>query len=212
MSRTAASSTDREETALNLIARLTLLLIILISGVGFCFAQESNSSPSVAPLTTKSKTDLQQTFTSVEGGFTVALPEKPTEQRTEPVGDGKLKFHVFHWTTSLAEYTIDYLDTTRLLEDPKISKVILDDARDEGIKKENGKLLGERDLDLDGHVGREFKIAVSDGIFIERVYLVKQRFYSLTAFIPTDKSAEEAAAIKILDSFKLIERKETVVK
>ena len=197
---------------MNLIARHTSLLIILICGVGFCFAQESNPSPSEAPRTTISKTDSPQTFTSVEGGFTIELPAKPTEQRTEPVGDGKLKFHVFHWTTSSGEYTVDYIDTTRALEDPKISKAILDDARDEGVKKENGKLSGERDLNLDGHVGREFRIAVSDGIFIDRVYLVKQRFYSLTAFIPTAKSAEEAAAIKILDSFKLIERKETVVK
>ena len=197
---------------MKLIARQALLLIILISGVGLCFAQDSSPSPSEAPRTTKSETDLPQTFTSAEGGFTIALPQKPTEQRTEPVGDGKLKFHVFHWTTPSGEYTVDYIDTTRLLEDPKISKVILDNARDGGIKKENGKLLGERDLNLDGHVGREFKIEASDGVFIDRVYLVKRRFYSLTAFIPTAKLAEEAAAIKILDSFKLIEGTETVVK
>jgi hypothetical protein len=206
------SSPDRKETALNLIARHTLPLILLICGVGFCFAQESNPSPSVAPRTTKSQTDSPQTFTSAEGGFTIALPAKPTEQRTEPVGDGKLKFHVFHWTTSSGDYTVDYIDTTRPLEDPKISKAVLDDARNEGVKKENGKLLGERDLNLDGHVGREFKIAVPDGVFIDRVYLVRQRFYSLTAFIPTAEAAGEAAVIKILDSFKLIERKETVVK
>lgn len=155
-----------------------------------------------------------QIFTSVEGGFTIALPQKPTKQLSQPIaaGNGSLQFHILNWATALGEYTVGYMDMPRLLEDPKISKSILDNARDSGIKKENGKLLGERDLNLDGHVGREFKIEASDGIFIDRVYLVKQRFYSISVFVRTAKLAEEAAASKILDSFKLIGKKETVVK
>lgn len=116
------------------------------------------------------------------------------------------------WITPQAEYLVMCMGMIKVVEDPKISKWIFDDARNNALKQENGKLLSERDLNLNGHVGREFIVEAPKGVFMDRVYLVKDRFYLISAFIPVAQPAEKAMASKILDSFKFIERTEAVVK
>ena len=116
------------------------------------------------------------TFTSLEGGFTISLPEKPSVQSSQSTGPagGGLEVHVFGWETPLGEFSIMYMDTAKNLEDLSLSKALLAKARDDALKKENGKLLGEKDISLAGHVGREFKIGASNGIFIDRVGLTQE--------------------------------------
>lgn len=179
-------------------ARCFLLLLILLSYAALSAAQDHR------PDSNEQTPVSSETFTSAEGNFTVSLPAKPAQQFTQPIeGNESVILHMFAWEISLVQYSIGYLDMAIDLEEPTFSKTLLDQLRDGEVKKENGKLLAEKEVELDGHVGREFKIEAADGLFIDRIYLVKKRVYILSVFIPAAKQSQEPATSIVLNSFKL---------
>jgi len=83
---------------------------------------------------------------------------------------------------------------------------VLDYLRDGALSGTNGKakLVGETDISIEGHPGRELRVEYPDGFSIARIYLVRNRIYQVFASIPADKKAQEPTVVKILDSFKLL--------
>lgn len=190
------------------LAQHSLLLTIFLCCSTFGYAQgfrvESKSPPAPTGITGS------QNFTSKEGRFKISLPAQPSAKQFQPIkAQGtSLDSYVFAWATTLGQYVVVYVDTPKVLDDSALSKSLLDHVRDAQVAKEKGKLQSDVDISLDGHPGREFKTEVPDGLFIDRVYLVKQRMYAITAFIPTAKRIQEAEATAILNTFKLLPQAE----
>lgn len=150
-------------------------------------------------------------FSPPDGGFAVQLPGSPQDV-SQPMTSksGVRQVHIFEVLTTEIDYSVGYVDFESALEDPKLSKKILDGVRDKMVAKESGKLLSEIDVALASHPGREFVIQASDGVFRDRLYLVGKRYYFLTAFVPLLKEPtkeqtdnQSMNARKFLASFEL---------
>jgi hypothetical protein len=63
------------------------------------------------------------------------------------------------------------------------------------------------ELTLAGHPGREIRIKDGSGINIQRFYLVGQRMYTVSAFVPSKLECALESVVKVLDSFELVEDK-----
>lgn len=174
-----------------------LLLIILIScSFGIAFTRQS--------IPTQKSEESAQAFTTDEGRFTIALSEKPKfEFQTFEIEGKRMDAYMYTWLTAQGEYEVKWFDFPLTFNEPEVIKHTLDRVRDRLISKGDVKLLSEIEISLDGFAGREWKVEVPDGVFMARAYLVNQRFYQVTTFIPKDKKSQETAAAKVLDSFKL---------
>jgi hypothetical protein len=148
---------------------------------------------------------------SEQGGFTVLMPGKPTEQvMPVPSATGSLEVHIY---VSLGQEGIAYMASYSDLPSAPAdqSQVIrtLDEVRNGQLKKAKGKLLNEITISLDGNPGRELKIETAVGPMIVRIFLVNRRLYQVLAVIPETAAGTEAVVrdtAKFLSSFKVVIR------
>lgn len=146
-------------------------------------------------------------LTPSDAGFSVSMPGKPEPQtRVESLPDGsKLEHHVYFAEAKPSSYVVNYNDLDYDVDPSKVAK-LFDDVRDEGVRARHSKVVEEKDIQLDGHPGRE-RLEELDGaggpvILKFRVYLVGRRLYTLMASGP--KNADTAAhADKFLVSFRV---------
>jgi hypothetical protein len=82
---------------------------------------------------------------------------------------------------------------------------ILDQARDRGVASLNGELIGERDIKLDSHPGREVRIKSPEQGFYyrSRMYLVDERFYQVSVTTLADQYSSTNIT-RFLNSFELL--------
>ncbi len=149
-------------------------------------------------------------FKSEAGAFSVQLPGTPVE-KTEPVNVAKLG------TINMVTYTLEQKDGAYMaayndypygLFEQTTPDKVLDGARDGAVRNvQDGKLVSEQKIELDGNPGRDI---VAEGMqqnitFVvkARIYLVKYRLYQAMAILPKEQSSSIDAA-KFLDSFKLV--------
>lgn len=193
--------------------RLSLLLIILLSSIGYCFAQSKPPS-GVGGGTGSGKSvyglENWKEFTSVEGGFSVLLPGVPKEVVREIDSPfGKAQGHYFN-LFMFADFGFSYTNLPLNIENPEAAKKLLDYTRDGMLARFKGKLLEEKDIKLDGHPGRFFKIELASGdLARHKVFIVGNRAYQVI-FIskfrdvpPAVLNFHESAATNFLSSFKL---------
>lgn len=144
-----------------------------------------------------------ETFTSMEGRFSVALPKRVMGYNPQSANtpQGRVEGTMFTWKTAEGEFMVSYIDRPEPLE--SMSKQVLDFLRDNYLASSKGqaKLIKETDISLDGHPGRESWFEYPDNLVLSRLYLVRNRLYQATALY---KKAQEPAIIKILSSFKLL--------
>ena len=123
---------------------------------------------------------------------------------------GRLVAHIIALDTQLESYAVTYIEFPDRLDDESKSKSILDGIRDAELAKVSGKLVKEADISIDAYRGREITIEAADGFWVDRIYLVRNRLYEISAF--TSKAAPEVKEIteaqnlvirKYLNSFKL---------
>ena len=142
----------------------------------------------------------------MEGRFSIALPKQISgyTPKSADTPEGHVEGSFFSWRTAEGGFMVGYIDRPEMLEN--VSKKALDFLRDSALSGLNGqgKLISETDISIEGHPGRELKVEHPGGLTIARVYLVRNRIYQALVSIPADKKAQEAAALKRLDSFKLL--------
>ena len=67
----------------------------------------------------------------------------------------------------------------------------------------NGKMVGDKEVILDGYPGREVRIEKDKKLWILRAYIVKERMYQLMTTQPKAKE-ESPDTIRFYESFKLL--------
>lgn len=198
------------------LPRHAWLLLVFLCGSDYCLAQTFDPPPAAIEY----NKSAWKEFSSDEGRFTVSMPGKPTlTTREEVVGELKIPHSIHKLSTGTAAYIVSYGDLPHSTEDPAAIKRILDGGRDNALAQNpSNKLLSEKDIALDGHIGREWFVSASPYVFKARAYYVKGRLYQLVVGAPmnvvfnngqpsTDPRDRtdfyEMLSSRFLDSFKL---------
>lgn len=187
----------------------TLLIIIALflssmSALGQGFSVESKSPPAV---------NASDFFMSLEGRFSIALPAN--KHGFQPLAfdtpTGRVTGDAFTWNMKEARFSAGYVDTNQILVGRTDKKDFFDRLRDGLLTKARsaqGKLIREKDTSLNDHPGREMKFELADGVFMNRVYLVANRMYQMTAILKGEQVNNDETVVKVFDSFKLLSQAE----
>ena len=147
-------------------------------------------------------------FTSAEGGFSILLPSSPII-KTQVLSAPKETLQLFHCRVKHESYVVEYADKNpkgvQILGPEKIFS-IYDDAI---VKANRGSVVSSRHVALGKYPGREIVTKrLSGSIETQRVYLVANRLYILTAIhSPTQTETLPTDSDKFLNSFTLISAK-----
>jgi hypothetical protein len=187
---------------------LVLTVLATVVFVSPVFAQglsvESKSPPSVVGA---------GPFVSLEGRFSIALPPgihgfRPLSLDTPA---GRLTGDAYNWTMKEGRYTAGFVNGTQSMENAEATATIFGNIR-QGMTawatSKNGKLIGERSVELDKHPGLEVKLEFPEAILWQRFYVVSSRLFQIVLVVSTDQRPYEAEAVKVLDSFKLLSEAE----
>jgi hypothetical protein len=150
----------------------------------------------------------EQTFSPKEGRFKINLPPvnaaKPADTDQQKTLPQQTRY--MWMALNRGRFVVTYYDTNKKLDDPSVSKTILDNFRNSLMSKGAGELQTDKDLLLKSFPGREVKIKDEKGINISRAYLVGSRFYIVSVFIPIKLECAVNESTKTLDSFELVDQ------
>jgi hypothetical protein len=164
------------------------------------FSIDSKSAPSVVD---------GGTFTSVEGRFSIALPQnrhgfRPLSIDT-PVGHAT--GDSYSWNMKEGSFTAGYVDAPQPLDEADTSTRIFANIRDGLVtwaSSKNGKLISERQIDFKKHPVLELKLEFPDALIFQRFYLISHRLYQVALVLRTEQRVYEAVAVRVLESFNLL--------
>jgi hypothetical protein len=75
---------------------------------------------------------------------------------------------------------------------------------DSWARSQNGKLVAQKQFDLDGHPALEVKLELPAGLTWQRYYLASRRLYEVSLALKTEQRAYEDLALKVLETFKVL--------
>ncbi|MFN2511939.1 MAG: hypothetical protein ABR568_10915 [Pyrinomonadaceae bacterium] len=179
------------------------------------FSVENKSAPSVVGA---------GTFVSLQGRFSIALPQQQHGFRglSIPTPTGIATGDSYDWRMKEGAFTAGYVDAAQPLDDAEMSERAFASVREsmEKLAKESGgKLVSEKQIELNKHPGRELRVAFLAGLVIYRIYIVSRRLYQVAVMLKSDQQVYEGVAVKVLNSFRILNedavataRKEQAVK
>lgn len=170
--------------------KLVAAVALLVSACSFLNAQEPT----------------WKEFRSNEGGFSVLMPGTPTPNKvTVNTTSGVEEANMFSLSDeSLDEYIVAYSKYPKTDSKEVSTGKLFDKARDGILLVQQGKLLNEAAITLDGFSGRSIAVERPDGVITTaRFYVVGDRFYQLSVNAKTNEREPEAPK-RFLDSFKLL--------
>lgn len=199
--------------------RVIVAVIFLFVPVASIFAQRTDSPPPALPPppAVEYNETAWKTFAPPEGGFSILMPGQPVKsgRLIQSAGD-LLPYFTFTLRTAMAEYMAGYLDFPLALTEPGDLKTYYDGSRDQMKEILPFKLATERDIYLEGRLGREMIFESEQDIIKARLLLVNRRLFQV--LILTRKYQNSPPAIirfyestihKFLDSFKVTDLKVT---
>ena len=193
------------------LAPLTLLLVLVAGSYAHASAQgfgvEKKNPPALAG---------SESFTSIEGRFTVALPRQisgfspvsfDTPQGRVTAGDS------YYWRLEGAQFEIGYMDVPSAPASADDARAKLRKGADAIIASavsKGGTLVSRSDISLAGNVGHEIKVETPQLFILARFFSVGRRVYQLTAVSKKDPQLQESAT-KALDSFRVLSAAEVEI-
>ena len=140
-------------------------------------------------------------YNSVNGRFSVLLPETPEEKTETTQSDhGPYTTHLFVVRDEKNVYLIGWVDY-----DPSFNfnrQAELEANRDNFVKGINATLLATRSTILEGYPALEFSAETTDRTFRSRVYMVGRRPYQIVVGFPKDEP-DPVATNRFFNSFKV---------
>jgi hypothetical protein len=135
----------------------------------------------IAPIEPESIAENWKTFNSVEGRFSITFPGGFLRYlKTAQSAEGPVQLYVFSCIALNAEYSVSYADYLSVIEGHDRMKLFLDGVRDSGVKGIRGRLLEDKEIVVDGHPGRAYRIEYGrnkDHLLVGRNVVVGQRLY-----------------------------------
>jgi hypothetical protein len=199
------------DTMLRVVAAVLVLAVVGILGyVVVTWAAEE--LPKVAESSGSGDRDAAQPqwqqVASREGHFFCVMPGSPkAEVQNVSTMVGNLALHAYTVELDDAAYIVGYTDYPESLVRNADVQAMLDGARDGAISNVGGRLVGERQIRLQGNPGREVWLeATVEGqtaLAQLRVYLVGTRLYQTLVAGPKE-SFSKSDAEKFLNSFILV--------
>jgi len=162
--------------------------------------------PGASPVATAQS--VWRLFQDPAGKFAVLMPGQPQQRKqTQQTRLGNLEVNTFAveqpgLSAHLVTYTDFPVEFIRAADPNKL----LDNGRDEVVRRVQGRLLNESRINLNGAPGRELKLKAPGGLIIQsRIYLVNQRLYQLIVVTPENKAASLSGSIRgFFQSFRLL--------
>jgi hypothetical protein len=157
-----------------------------------------------APQQTRSAVDAPR-FVLLEGGFSIALPERFKQQTrlAIPTPSGSAHGNLYEWQTKDVTFGVGYAVAYRPIGEPQPFFDLAIEIFKKLTTVMNGDFAGVKKITLDNHPGIEQRAKFSKGAFIQRTYLVPPRIYQ-TLVVVTNSKRDEGTALSVLDSFKLL--------
>lgn len=172
--------------------RLALITVIGIAILSLALQQSAADAPK---------------FVSLEGRFSVSLPDR-FEKQTRlviPIPVGNAYGTLYEWQTKEGIFGVGYADSFELIK-PEAVQQFFDGATERFRKlaeSANGGGPVVKTIALDNYPGIEQRAVLSKGSFIQRTYLASRRIYQTLAVVKN--SRDESTAVKVLDSFNLLD-------
>lgn len=148
-----------------------------------------------------------------EPSFSILFPKKPEAQVQSvksAIGDLTMNINMYDGSKDNDEnflygiITTEYPDS--LINSDKKEKLaaFFRGSVDGAVKNVQGKLLSEKDIEMNGFPGREARVDFQNGlaIILMRSYLVHNKMYILQTITETKKEGN-ASVLKFYNSFKL---------
>ena len=160
------------------------------------------------PQSEKKDTPRPTVFTSDNGRYSVALPPAATSMKTEEKTKDSPLGKVFTTTlkAQLGNASLQVLSFAfpKELFKPADTPKRLNSIRDKLVSSLRGKLLEEKEVKLDGHLGRDLRIQPEKPglLFRARIYLVQGRTYQIISLGPKTR-VDSREVDEFLESFKL---------
>jgi len=181
---------------------LALLLTFIIGSYAPAPAQEFGVESKKPPALTGS-----ERFTSIDGRFTVALPQQISS--FSPISINTPKGRVtagdsYSWVLDGLQFEIGYMDMPIPIASAEDAKEMIHRGADvilNSAVSKGGTLVSRSDISFAGSVGHEIKVEVPGLVILARFYVIGQRVYQLIASSRKDAQLQ-ASAVKVLDSFK----------
>lgn len=187
---------------------------LALSAFGVLFALAIDCQPvSAQDFSVESKTPPSVvgagTFVSLEGKFTIALPQSMHGFRPLSVNTaaGRASGDAYTWTMKEGSFIAGYVDARQPLDGPDVSQKLFENignGMDTWARSQNGRLIAQRRIDSEGHPALEVKLELPAGLTWQRYYLVSRRLYEVNLAMKTDQRAYEEFALKVLDSFRVL--------
>ena len=215
-----------ENFVVSRLPSLILLLSLLLLCGSPCMAQKKKkgSRPPARKIETRTEliaevdeldTAVWERFTSTEGRFSTLFPGVPeVKTQVQEVEGGKLTWYLVQLISTRALYQVMFVDYPARLDTPEKIKGMLDAIRADTLDNNQGQLLTESDMTIEGHPGRYIAWRTKAGMLMKaRYFLAGNRSYLLRFGIPENwdsgrpdeppEQTRETLATRFFDSFKL---------
>jgi hypothetical protein len=189
------------------LARYVLAFALSVCCASLCSAQGFSVTSDAPPPSVQKSSEESQAFVSLLGRFTISLPKQVSAYSgiATNVPEGRIEGDSFSWETAEGVFEVSYMDLPAALA----KKAVFDRGRDNRLLlNRKAKLAGEKDISLAGNAGRETRFETPEGIHIVRTYLVSSRLYEASVSLPNSLKPKEAAAVRVLDSLRLLSQAE----
>lgn len=148
-------------------------------------------------------------FVSLEGKFTIALPQSAHGFRplTSDTPLGRASGTAYSWTMKEGSFTVGYVEAPQALDEPDTVAKIFGGIRNSLsslAEARGGKIIDAREYTFDNHPALESKLEYTGGLIRQRFYVISRRLYQVMLFTKPEQRSLEAVAVKAVDSFKVL--------
>jgi hypothetical protein len=194
---------------MKVLASLPLTACLILALAALChsaYAQKGGTKRARTPtgpgeITAKNE---EINLADIEGGFEVLIPGIPERRLIKGIPSvEKPDVHQYDLHNTGESYSVRYADYNFTVTDPAKLKIVYDLVKQEYFdraKQEQGIpeaiLLSEKDVFLDGKLGRELVIAWNKRVIWFRFFLIQQRIYQLFYSAATGRQSA-AATIRL---------------
>ncbi len=192
---------------MKLTTKTLCVILLFATNAILCQAQEIHSFlRSIDSIVTTSK----ETFSSVEGRFSIALPKSHHIYIAKNGG-------MFQWRLNEGYYFIGYTERQQNIEfSNKTEEKALQVAEEYSLEIAKSLFKNSptratqtnKPIKFEGHKGIEFRNVMPKGLSIIRVFWVKNRAYIEAVFLIDEQQKHEATALQVFNSIKLLKQED----